>query len=543
VIDELEKDGVFLMTVQFINSEKAAELIPDNATIALEGFLGSDVAEEILENIRKRFDKEGHPKDLEVWHASGIGDGKDKGTNNFAAKGLLKRLVGGHWALAPQLEPLVANNDFEAYNFPQGVMSQIFRDSAAHKPIQISRVGLGTFVDPDIEGGKLNDAAKKTDLVSKMKIKGEDYLAYDVPKPNVAILRGTYADEDGNITFDDEPLTLESTSIAMAAHNNGGKVFVQVKRILKKGSMKPKDIRIPGLLVDYVVETSNELMTRQSTDTQFNPDYVNQAVVKAAGAINVPLDAKKVIARRAAMYKNESDNIVNYGIGKYPETVSLILKEEGAAENVTTTVEPGTFGGVPMGGGDFGCAISPESTIDQPYMFDFYDGGGIDITFLGLAELDKLGNINVSKFGPKIAGTGGFVNITQNTPTVVFTGTFTAGGLKEEVKDGKLNILQEGKFNKLVENVEQITFSGPVSHENKQNVYYITERAVFQLVDGGIELIEIAPGMDLQKDILDHMDFKPEISDDLRYMDPRIFEEPLMGNVTNQPGEKVALTV
>lgn len=291
--------GCFLMTVQFINSEKAAELIPDNATIALEGFLGSDVAEEILENIRKRYDKEGHPKALEVWHASGIGDGKERGTNNFAAKGLLRRLVGGHWALAPQLEPLVANNDFEAYNFPQGVMSQIFRDSAAHKPIQINKVGLGTFVDPDIEGGKLNDAAKKDDLVSKMKIHGEDYLAYEVPKPNIAILRGTYADEDGNITFDDEPLILESTSIAMAAHNNGGKVFVQVKRILKKGSMKPKDIRIPGLLVDYVVETSDVTMTQQSTDTQFNPDYINQAVVKAAGAINVPLDAKKVIARRA----------------------------------------------------------------------------------------------------------------------------------------------------------------------------------------------------------------------------------------------------
>ncbi|MFD1471376.1 acyl CoA:acetate/3-ketoacid CoA transferase [Companilactobacillus mishanensis] len=527
------------MTVQFINSEKAAELIPDDATIALEGFLGSDVAEEILENMRKRFDNEGHPKNLEVWHASGIGDGKDRGTNNFAAKGMLRRLVGGHWALAPKLEPLVADNEFEAYNFPQGVMSQIFRDSSAHKPIQISKVGLGTFVDPDVEGGKLNDAAKKDDLVSKMKIHGEDYLAYEVPKPNVAILRGTYADEDGNITFDDEPLILESTSIAMAAHNNGGKVFVQVKRVLKKGSMKPKDIRIPGLLVDYVVETSDESMTRQSTDTQFNPDYVNQAVVKPAGAIDVPLDAKKVIARRAAMFKNDDDNIVNYGIGKYPETVSLVLKEEGSAENITTTVEPGTFGGVPMGGGDFGCAIGPEATIDQPYMFDFYDGGGIDIAFLGLAELDKKGNINVSKFGPKIAGTGGFVNITQNTPTVVYTGTFMAAGLKEEVKDGKLNILKEGKFNKLVDAVEQITFSGPVAHQNKQNVYYVTERAVFKLVDGGIELTEIAPGIDLQKDVLDHMDFKPIISDDLRYMDPRIFEEPLMGDTNNKPGESV----
>lgn len=529
------------MTVQFINSDEAAKLIPDDATIALEGFLGADVAEEMLRAIRKRFDDEGHPRQLEIWHASGIGDGDAKGTNNLAAKGLLRRIVGGHWGLAPKLEPLVAENDFEAYNFPQGVLSQIFRDSAAHKPIQISRVGLGTFVDPDVEGGKLNDAAKAHDLVSKIQVHGQDYLAYEVPKPNVAILLGTFADEDGNITFDDEPLTLESTSIAMAAHNNGGKVFVQVKRVLKAGSMKPKDIRIPGLLVDYVVETADEKMTMQSNTTQYNPDYVDQSVIKPAGAINVPLDAKKVIARRAAMFKNDSDEIVNYGIGKYPETVSLILKEEGAAENITTTVEPGTFGGVPMGGGDFGCAIGPESTIDQPYMFDFYDGGGIDITFLGLAELDHKGNINVSKFGPKIAGTGGFVNITQNTPTVVYTGTFTASGLKEEVKNGKLNIIQEGKRDKLVADVEQITFSGPVAHENKQNVYYVTERAVFQLVDGGIELIEIAPGVDLQKDVLDHMGFTPKISDNLRLMDARIFSEPLMGGINNQPGEKVGV--
>lgn len=531
------------MTVQFINSEAAAKLIPDNATIALEGFLGSDVPEEMLRAIRKRFDAEGHPKQLEVWHASGIGDGVAKGTNNLAAKGLLRRIVGGHWGLAPQLEPLVAENDFEAYNFPQGVLSQIFRDSAAHKPIQVSRVGLGTFIDPDFEGGKLNDAAKAHDLVSKIKVHGEDYLAYEVPKPNVAILRGTFADEHGNITFDDEPLMLESTSIAMAAHNNGGKVFVQVKRILKAGSMKPKDIRIPGLLVDYVVETANETMTMQSNSTLYNPDYINQNVIKPAGAIDVPLDAKKVIARRAAMFKQTTDAIVNYGIGKYPETVSLILKEEGAAENITTTVEPGTFGGVPMGGGDFGCAIAPEATIDQPYMFDFYDGGGIDLTFLGLAELDKLGNINVSKFGPKIAGTGGFVNITQNTPTVVYTGTFTAGGLKEAVVDGKLQILQEGRRDKLVDAVEQITFSGPVAYSNHQHIYYVTERAVFQLTENGIELTEIAPGIDLQRDVLDHMAFQPQISDNLRYMDPRIFQPELMGGVVNQPGEKVAVTV
>lgn len=516
------------MSVEFINSEKAAALIPDDAVIALDGFLGVDTPEEILEFMHQRFVSNGHPKNLEVWHASGIGDGKSSGTNNFAEKGMLKRLVGGHWGLAPKLQPLVSNNDFEAFNFPQGILSQIFRDSAAHKPVLITNVGLGTFVDSEKSGGRLNDAAKNSTLVNRINIHDKDYLAYEVPKPNVAILRGTFADEDGNITFEDEPLTLIATSIAMAAHNNGGKVFVQVKRVMRKGSLNPKDVRVPGLLVDYVVETDDVNMTKQTTSTVYNPDFVKSGVIKKSGAIDVPLDAKKVIARRAAFIKSETDHVVNYGIGKYPETVSLVLKEEGLAENIITTVEPGTFGGVPLGGGDFGAAIAPQAIIDEPYMFDFYDGGGIDLTYLGLAEADKLGDINVSKFVPMIAGTGGFVDITQNTHKIVFNGTFTAGGLKEEVKDGKLHIIQEGKVNKFVKNVQQITFSGSVAFKNKQEIYYVTERAVFVLGENGLELIEIAPGIDLEKDVLAHMDFKPIISPDLHEMDSRIFKDELM---------------
>ncbi|BAP86536.1 CoA transferase [Paucilactobacillus hokkaidonensis JCM 18461] len=529
------------MSVEFIDSESVISKIPDGATIALEGFLGSDVPEEILEKLHAVYLKTGHPKNLTFYHASGIGDGKERGTNNLAEPGMVKRIVGGHWALAPKLEPLVEANQIEAYCFPQGVLSQIFRDSAAHKPLHITRVGLGTFIDPDLQGGKLNLAAKE-DLVSKMQIKGKDYLAYEVPKPNIALLRGSYADEDGNITFEDEPLTLESTAIAMAAHNNGGKVIVSVKRIVDRGSMKPKDIRIPGLLVDYVCETDDATMTQQSTDTMYNPDFVKASVIRAEGAINVPLDIKKVIARRAAMFLQPEDRVVNYGIGKYPETVSLVLKEEKAADNIITTVEPGTFGGVPLGGGDFGCAISPQSTIDQPYMFDFYDGGGIDTTFLGLAELDQKGNINVSKFGPKIAGVGGFVNITQNTKTTVFTGTFTAGGFRADIENGELHITKEGKSDKLVKDVEQVTFSGHVAHENGQHVYYVTERAVFELVDDGIELIEIAPGIDLQKDVLSHMGFKPNISDDLKYMDARIFAPEKMGDIINKADKSVGVT-
>ena len=521
------------MAIQFINSQKAAELIPDNAVIALDGLLGADSPEEILECMRARYRKEGHPKGLDVWHASGIGDSKHRGTNNFAEKGFLHRLVGGHYALAPELAPLSEANDFEAFNFPQGVLSQIFRDSAAHKPVLITNVGLGTFVDPKISGGRLNDAAKKATLVNRINIHGKDYLAYEVPKPNIALLRGTYADEDGNITFDDEPLTLVATAVAMAAHNNGGKVFVQVKRVVKSGSMNPKDIRIPGVLVDYVVETENKDMTRQTTDTIYNPDFVNSAVVKEADEINVPLDSKKVIARRATcILDQKTDHVVNFGIGKYPETCSLVLKEEGLLDNIVTTVEGGSFGGTPLVGGDFGAAIAPQAIIDEPYMFDFYDGGGIDLTFLGLAEADRKGNLNVSKFGPKVAGTGGFVDITQNTPKIVFTGTFTAAGLKEEVKDGKLHIIKEGKVKKFVKDVQQVTFSGEVAYENNQKVWYVTERAVFELVKDGLKLIEIAPGIDLQKDILDQMEFKPIISDNLKEMDPRIFQEPIM-NIKN----------
>lgn len=514
------------MSVEFISSEQAAELIPDNAVIALEGFMGSDVAEEIYIRINERFREHGHPRNLTIMHASGIGDGADKGVNHFAEEGLLGCVIGGHHGLAPKLEPLINNNKVKAYNFPQGVISQAFRSMAGDKPFLISKVGVGTFIDPDLQGGKLNEVTTK-ELVGKLNVDGKDYLTYKLPRPNWAILRGTFADENGNITFDDEPLTLESTSLAMAAHNNGGKVIVQVKRKLTNGSMQPKDIRIPGVLVDYVVETTEDRYMMQTNDTLYNPDFVKSNVIKEAGAVDVPMNQRKIIGRRGALLLSSEDRIVNYGIGM-PETVSLVLKEEGVADQIITTVEPGTFGGVPMVGGDFGSALAPEATIDEPYMFDFYDGGGIDIAYLGLAQCDAQGNINVSKFGPKIPGVGGFVNISQNTKRVVYTGTFTAGGLKIKTGDGKLTIMQEGRTDKFVNELEQVTFSGPVALDNDQQIFYLTERAVFKLVQGGIELLEIAPGIDLQRDVLEHMAFKPKISDNLKWMDSRIFSNDLM---------------
>lgn len=517
------------MTVKVIDSKKAAELISDDACVALDGCLGTDVAEEILEEMKKRFQESGHPKDLDVWYGCGIGDNHGAAVENFAQKGMLKRVVGGLWSLAPSLAPMVEANEFEAFNLPQGLLSQIFRDAAAHRPVLITHTGLGTFVDPVNDGGRLNEKAKNSTLVNRIKIHGEDYLAYETPKPDVAILRGTYADENGNISFEDEPLTMAATSVAMATHNNGGKVFVQVKRVVSNGSIKPKDVRIPCVLVDYVVPTSNPEMTKMTTEYVYNPDLINSNVLKSADSFDLPLDTKKVIARRAAMlFNQDTDHCVNFGIGQFPMYCAMVMKEEGLSDNIITTVEAGTFGGTSLSGGSFGTAIAPQATIDEPYMFDFYNGGGLDLTYLGLAEADEHGNLNVSKFGPKIAGTGGFVDITQYTPKVVFTGSFTAAGLKEEFVDGKLHIIQEGKVKKFVKNVQQITFSGKVAFDSKQEVWYVTERAVFKLVDGGIELVEIAPGIDLQKDVLDQMEFKPIISDDLKEMDSRIFKEPIM---------------
>lgn len=514
------------MSVKFIKASEVPSLIKDGDTLAVEGFIGTGVAEEIHEAVETFYSENQHPKDLTLIYAAGIGDGGNRGLNHYAKEGLLKRVIGGHWGLSPKLQPLVSDNKIEAYNFPQGVISQMFRDIAAKKPFLITKVGLGTFVDPDISGGKLNDATTE-DLVTKMNFNGEDYLAYSLLQPNVAIMKGTYADEHGNIAFDEEPLTLEATSLAMAVKNAGGIVIVQVKRRVLTGSLDPKLVKIPGLLVDYVVEVEDETKHMQTFGTQFNSDFIKSDVIKSEGTSTVPLNERKIIARRSALLIPEEAEIVNYGIGM-PEVISAVLKEEGINNQFTTTIEPGSFGGIPVGGLDFGAAISPEAIIDQSYMFDFYDGGGIDIAFLGLAECDRHGNINVSKFGPKIAGAGGFINITQNTKNVVFCGTFTASGLKTEIKEGKLNIINEGKKSKFVNDVEQITFSGDTALKNEQNIYYVTERAVFKLVKNGVELIEIAPGVDLEKDILAHMSFEPIMSENIKLMDAKIFADNKM---------------
>lgn len=517
--------------VSFVSATEAAGIITDNSTVANGGFVGIGVAEEVLMSLEERYKSTNSPKGLKLIYTAGQGDGKTKGLNHFGQMGMLKTVVGGHWGLAPSLGKLATEEKIQGYNLPQGVISHIFRDLAAGKPGTLTHVGLETFVDPDISGGKINKITTE-DVVSKMKINEKDYLYYDiqkiVPKIDFAVIRGTAADENGNISMSKEALTLETISIAMATRNSGGKVIVQVEKKVKAGSIDPKLVKIPGIMVDYVVISENPTENHMQTFSEvFNETYVDSSIDQGQAKIEFSLNERKIIARRCAMLLSKETKVLNYGIGM-PEGIAVILNEEGQEEFFTPTVEPGAIGGTPAGGLSFGAAAVPEAVIDQSYQFDFYNGGGLDMAFLGLAQCDKDGNINVSKFGPKIAGCGGFIDITQNAKEVVFCGTFTAGGLKIKCEDGKLVIEQEGKFKKFISDVEQITFSGNLAKRIGKKVFYVTERAVFELKQEGMVLTEIAPGIDLQKDVLDLMDFKPIIAEDLKTMDLRIFSPEKM---------------
>ena len=510
---------------KLVSAKEAVKLIKDGDTVAFGGFVGAAHAEEVTAAIQASFLESSQPRDLTVVYAAGQGDGKERGLNHLGEEGLVKRIVGGHWGLVPRLQKLALENKLSAYNLPQGVISHLFRDIAAGKLGVLTHVGLKTFADPRLEGGKINDVSKKDmDLVKVVNIEGEERLLYKAFPVNVGIIRATYADTQGNCTMEHEGALAETLAIAQAAKNSGGKVIVQVKQVVEYGSLDSRKVKIPGIYVDAIVVASEE-NHRQTFGTYYNPAYSGEIRVPVDSLAPLPLSERKIIARRAAM-ELIPDAVVNLGIGM-PEGVASIAAEEGLKGMVLTT-ESGTIGGIPAGGGDFGVTTNPDCVLEQPAQFDFYDGGGLDVAFLGLAQMDVHGNINVSKFGPKIAGCGGFINITQNARKVIYCGTFTAGSLKVSVAEGKLKIDQEGKSKKLINEVEQVTFSGAYAQEKGQPVLYITERAVFKLTPEGVELMEIAPGVDLQKDILDQMDFKP-IMKDVKTMDERIFRDALMG--------------
>jgi propionate CoA-transferase len=509
---------------KIVSVDEAIAIIRDGDTMSVSGFVGIGTPDELLIALERRFLHERHPSGLTLVFAAAPGDGKDRGLNRLAHKGLLKRIVGGHWGLVPKLAEMAMDNAVEAYNLPLGCIAHLYRDIAARRPGTITKVGLRTFVDPRKEGGKLNSVTTE-DLVELMQIDGQDWLRYKAFPINVALIRGTTCDPNGNITMEREALTLDNLASAMAAKNSRGFVIAQVERIAAADSLNPREVQVPGVLVDCVVlaRPENHL---QTYGTAYNHAYSGRQRVPLDRLEPMELDERKIIARRCA-FELPLGGVVNLGIGM-PEGVAAVAAEERILKYLTLTAEPGILGGIPQGGLDFGAALNPEAVIQQNQQFDFYDGGGLDLACLGMAQADAAGNVNVSRFGRRLAGAGGFINISQNAKKLLLAGTFTAGGLEVAVADGQLAIAQEGRSSKFVAAVEQVTFSGEYAAETGQPVFYVTERCVLRRTAAGMELVEVAPGIDIERDILARMQFKPIVRDP-KPMDARIFRPESMG--------------
>lgn len=512
------------MSHKIVSPEAAIAIIQDDDVLATTGYGGNGVPELLLSALEKRFEETGSPKNLTLVHSTGQGDMKDRGLNHLAHEGLIKRIIGGYYGLSPKLAQLATDNKVEAYNFPEGCILQLYRDIASGKPGTFSKVGLGTYIDPRIEGGRMN--AKTTEeLVELINLGDEEWLFFKSFPISVVFLRGTTADINGNISIEREALVLEDLSLAMAAKNSGGYVICQVERIADAGSLPSRNIRIPGMMVDCVVVSEPETHM-QNYGTAYNPAFSGEIRVPPQSVDPMPLDERKIVARRCA-FELRANSVINLGIGM-PEGIGAVCNEERIYRYITLTADPGIVGGVPMKGLDFGAAVNADALLDHTTAFDFIDGGGLDIAFLGMAQADKYGNVNSSKFGNRITGCGGFINISQNSRKVVFIGTFRAGGLEYTIDNGALQILKEGKVKKFVDTVEQITFSGRVAQEKTQPVLFVTERCVLGLTSNGMELLEVAPGIDVERDILPGLEFDPIINQPAT-MDPRLFRPEVMG--------------
>jgi propionate CoA-transferase len=513
-----------MAVTKVISAAEAAELIRDEATVLVDGSGGGvNEPDLVLAALEKRFLALGHPAALSVVHPSGIGDGKGGGIDRLAHPGMIRRAIGGHWSWCPKMQGLATTEQIEAYCLPQGVMSHLFRAIAGHVPGVISHVGLGTFVDPRIECGRLNASAKDS-LVELITINGREYLFYPSFAIDVAIIRGTTADELGNITMEGEGLYAETLSAAQAARNSGGTVIAQVKHLVRSGTLDPRNVKVPGVLVDAVVVHPEQRLSFMTAD---DASLTGAERVPLTGLPPFGLSERKVIARRAACELRQGD-VANLGFGM-PDGVATVLAEENLGDAVTFTLEQGHIGGVPATGADFGMARNQFAMIDAGYQFDWYDGGGLDIAILSFAQVDSQGNVNVSKFGGRLAGIGGFVNISQGAKRVVFVGTLKAGKQRIAFGDGGITIEQEAASPKFVPSVEQISFSGEYARRWNVPVTYVTERAVFELRPEGIVLTEVAPGLDVERDILQQMGFRPGIAQHLKRMDERLFGVKPMG--------------
>ncbi len=512
---------------KFVTADEAAHLINDGDTLGISSFTALSMAEDVIVAIRDRFLKEQHPKDLSIFHVSGVGDynPNGRGLNRLAMDGLIRKIYGAHAATHPALSPFMDDGRIETYMVPQGVCAHLARAMAGGEDGLLTKVGLNTYADPRYGGCKINDSCKE-DIVELVNVCGKDLLYYKAFPINICILKATYADEDGNISSEGEPLLLEQLEMAGATHRWGGKVVVVVHKVVKRGSIHPRKVKIPSVLVDYVVvgRPENTYQTHFFEDER--PELTGDLKVPAESIKPMPFGLRKMAARRGA-FEIEPNTLVNIG-GGMSEGVASVAAEEGITDKFLFSVESGLIGGVPIESA-IGSAYNPEVVLRQPESFDLYNGGILDNTFLGSAEIDKDGNVNVHKFNGRVVGPGGFINITQNTHKIRFIGSFTGGKAEIRSGDGTLNIVSDGKFIKFVDHVQNITFSGKQGVANGQDVLYITERAVFRLVPEGIELIEIAPGVDLEKDVLGKMEFKPIISKDLKLMDARIFRDELMG--------------
>ena len=504
------------MNKKLIKVSDAVNLIADGSVIASSGFRWSGSPEKILSELGRSFRENRKPKDITLVFASAQGDSVTNGLEHLAQEGMLKRVIGGFWGITPKLLDLALKGSFEAYNFPQGLIARLYSAIASNSPGIITKTGLGTFLDPRIEGGRLNDRTTE-ELTEIVQLKGEEYIFYHSLHLDIGFIRGTYADENGNISLEKEAVSLELLPLAMAVHNCGGKVIAQVEKIIPQGTINPKCVAVPGYLIDYLVIADDlDVEHRQCCAATYDPSLAGNEIKDIKGAAVTESLIRRIIAQRAIRELNNGD-IVNLGQG-IPTDIIPLLKHYPHLSDIHFTLESGVSGGIPHAVPDFGISNNPDSMIRPDDMFNFYNGGGLDITFLGFAEVDKNGYVNVSKFGNNFVGCGGFIDIAQNTRKVVFCGAFSAKGLKIVQENGKIKIESEGKLHKFVNKVKQITFNPAITSLENQEVILITERCVFKLDEDGIELVEIAPGIDLNKDILEHIEFDLRVSPNLKSM-------------------------